>query len=198
MTQVDNRRKAGHYEILGETYAKFEFFENGQNPYSRFLDVDKVDLILCRNDSRRAVYREVQVKYGKLFECTLRWELNLFDFSTFRFFDDNDFAADVNRRDFFVAYLVAPEIGASGQIHFQGDVFIFPVRAFVESIRCAPATGKGKRRVLISRLRNDPSRWFLRRTNKQFDAVTEKTCIEVSQYRRNFGALHHESGPGLA
>ncbi len=33
------RRKAGGYEILGETYAKFEFFENGWNPYSRFLDV---------------------------------------------------------------------------------------------------------------------------------------------------------------
>ena len=42
------RSRAGHYEILGETYAKFEFFEKGWNPYSRFLDVDKVDLILRR------------------------------------------------------------------------------------------------------------------------------------------------------
>jgi hypothetical protein len=42
------RRKAGHYEVLGETYAKFEFFQKGWNPYSRFLDVDKVDLILRR------------------------------------------------------------------------------------------------------------------------------------------------------
>ena len=38
------RSRAGHYEILGETYAKFEFFEKGWNPYSRFLDVDKVVL----------------------------------------------------------------------------------------------------------------------------------------------------------
>ena len=42
---ADMRSRAGHYEILGETYAKFEFFEKGWNPYSRFLDVDKVDLI---------------------------------------------------------------------------------------------------------------------------------------------------------
>ena len=195
--RADNRRKAGHYEVLGETYAKFEFFETGWNPYSRFLDVDKVDLILRRSDSGRAVYREVQVKYGKLFECTLKWEHNLFDFSTFRFFDEDDFARDVDRKNFFIAYVVTPEVGASGQIHYEGDVFIFPVRAFVESIRCAPSTRRGGRRVLISRLRNDPSRWFLRRTNKQFDAVTEKTCIEVSQYRRNFGALAHEAGPGL-
>jgi hypothetical protein len=45
----ENRRRAGHYEILGETYAKFEFFQHGWNPYSRFLDVDKVDVILRRN-----------------------------------------------------------------------------------------------------------------------------------------------------
>ena len=45
---TEARQKAGHYEILGETYAKFEFFENGWYPYSRFFDVDKVDLILRR------------------------------------------------------------------------------------------------------------------------------------------------------
>lgn len=31
--------KSGHYEIHGETIAKFEFFQNGFNPYSRYLDV---------------------------------------------------------------------------------------------------------------------------------------------------------------
>jgi hypothetical protein len=38
MTQAHDRRKAGHWEILGETCAKFDFFENGWNLYSRFLD----------------------------------------------------------------------------------------------------------------------------------------------------------------
>lgn len=63
------RHKAGHLEILGETIAKFEFFERGWNPYSRFLDVDKVDLILRRTENDSPVYREVQVKYGS---CTSR------------------------------------------------------------------------------------------------------------------------------
>jgi hypothetical protein len=43
-----DRRRAGHQEILGETLAKFEFFQHGWHPYSRFLDVDKIDLILRR------------------------------------------------------------------------------------------------------------------------------------------------------
>jgi len=196
MTRAHDRRKAGHCEILGETYAKFEFFENGWNPYSRFLDVDKVDLILRRNDSGRVVYREVQVKYGKLFECKPKWERMLFDFTTWRFFDEDDFADHVGRKDFFVAYVVAPDAGPNGQIQYQGDIFIFPVGAFVESIRCAPSTARGKRRVCISRLRNDPGRWFLRRTYRRFDAVTGETCLEVSQYRRNFGVLLHEQNPG--
>jgi len=58
---ADMRSRAGHYEILGETYAKFEFFEKGWNPYSRFLDVDKVDLILRRRIEGRIFYREIQV-----------------------------------------------------------------------------------------------------------------------------------------
>ena len=43
-----------------ESVAKFEFFENGWNPYSRFLDIDKVDLILRRKDSGRTIYREIR------------------------------------------------------------------------------------------------------------------------------------------
>jgi hypothetical protein len=46
LSRKEIKLKAGHQEILGETIAKFEFFESGWNPDSRFLDVDKVDLIL--------------------------------------------------------------------------------------------------------------------------------------------------------
>ena len=46
LSMKEMKLKAGHQEILGETIAKFEFFESGWNPDSRFLDVDKVDLIL--------------------------------------------------------------------------------------------------------------------------------------------------------
>lgn len=118
------RRKAGHYEILGETYAKFEFFENGWNPYSRFLDVDKVDLILRRKVNGKKIYREVQVKYGKLFDLKVgpAWERELFDVTSWRFFKEDEFTVYLNDTDFFIAYVLAADIG------YRGDIFIFPVR----------------------------------------------------------------------
>src|SRR5690242_18440448 len=85
------KRKAGHYEILGETLAKFEFFEHGWNPYSRFLDVDKVDLILRRSGQGKPVYREVQVKFGKLYPVGPAWERQLFDITSWRFFRSDEF-----------------------------------------------------------------------------------------------------------
>ena len=42
--QVEQRSR--HLEIIGETAAKLLLFQKGWNPYSRFLDQDKVDLIL--------------------------------------------------------------------------------------------------------------------------------------------------------
>ena len=84
--EKEKKQKAGHYEVLGETYAKFEFFENGWNPYSRFLDEDKVDLILRSRNSEIAIYREIQVKYGKLYQVGQKWELPLFDITSWRFF----------------------------------------------------------------------------------------------------------------
>lgn len=59
----ENKARAGHQEIQGETIAKFEFFEHGFNPYSRYLDVDKVDLILRKRSGNSVKYKEVQVKY---------------------------------------------------------------------------------------------------------------------------------------
>ena len=66
MKTAKEKQKAGHYEIYGETLAKFEFFEAGWNPYERYLDVDQVDLILRRRKGDRIIYREIQVKYGAL------------------------------------------------------------------------------------------------------------------------------------
>jgi len=177
------RRKAGHYEILGETYAKFEFFENGWNSYSRFLDVDKVDLILRRKVSGKRIYREVQVKFGKLYPVGPAWERELFDFTSWRFFKEDEFAGHVGQEDFFVAYILARDIG------YRGDIFIFPVRAFVDMIRCG-IPSKGQRKVYISRLHGEDERWVLRRASR-FAKVTDETCLDVSEYRRNFAALLH-------
>ena len=69
-----DKSKAGHYEIHGETIAKFEFFDNGFNPYSRYLDIDKVDLILRKIQGNQIKYIEVQVKFGRLYQCGQKWE----------------------------------------------------------------------------------------------------------------------------
>ena len=179
---ADHRRKAGHYEIPGETYAKFEFFEREWNPYSRFLDVDKVDLILRRVISQRRVYREAQVKYGKLFEQDSGWQSKLFDLSSWRFFKEDDFTPFLGDDSFFVAYVLAAKIG------YRGDIFIFPVRDFVNLIRAGVASG-GAKKVYLSRVRGYDQRWVLRRTQRAFTVVDTDTCIDVSTYRRNVGAL---------
>ena len=177
------KAKAGAEGIVGETYAKLEFFENRWNPYSRFLDVDKVDLILRRKDSGQSTYREVQVKFGKLFEVRRPFERELFDFTSWRFFKENAFAEQLEQKDFFIAYVLSRDKG------YRGDIFIFPVRDFVEKvIRCAIPCGNGQRKVYISRLKGDSERWVLRRKNR-FAQITAESCMEVSEYRRNFDLL---------
>ena len=184
---ADIRRRAGHQEILGETYAKFEFFEKGWNPYSRFLDVDKVDLILRGTTATgQRVYREVQVKFGKLYPVGSAWERNLFDFSSWRFFKEDEFSAQVNQKDFFIAYVLSRD-PTPDKPAYQGDIFIFPVRDFAEIIRCG-IQSKG-RKVYLSRLKGEAERWFLRKKARRFEKITEETCLEVTAYRRNFGAL---------
>ena len=173
------RRKAGHYEVLGETYAKFEFFQKGWNPYSRFLDIDKVDLILRRTNNGTAVYREVQVKFGKLYRVTAAWERHLFDVTSWRFFNKNEFGG-VSRR-LFIAYVLSEDD------EYGGDFFIFPVGTFARIINAAPIAG-GKHRVYISRCKDDPKRWVLRRQTR-FDRISPVTCLDVSEFRRNFSLL---------
>jgi hypothetical protein len=173
------RRKAGHYEILGETYAKFEFFQKGWNPYSRFLDIDKVDLILRKITKTGVLYREVQVKFGKLYRVGTVWERRLFDVTSRRFFKEGEFEGISS--SLHIAYVMSEDDG------YRGDFFIFPVREFAQIVRAAPMVG-GKRRVYISRRKGDSKRWVLRRKAK-FDRLTDETCLDVSEYRRNFGLL---------
>lgn len=178
---TEKRRRAGHYEILGETYAKFEFFEHGWNPYSRFLDVDKIDVVLRRRLDGMPVYREAQVKYGKLFEVGQPWERALFDLTSWRFFREDEFDSYVQQGNFYVVLVLAAEVG------YQGDIFIFPVGDFVRIVRMAIPT-KGQRKVYISRLKDDPKRWILRRKNK-FTVIDDESAVDVSTYRRNFDLL---------
>ena len=179
---ASEKRRAGHYEVLGETLAKFEFFKNGWNPYSRFLDVDKVDLIVRRVVGGVPDYREIQVKYGKLYDCNVKFELPLFDLTSWRFFNKNEFANFAHRTDFFIAYVLAHDTG------YNGDIFIFPVVDFRRIIIGQSIPTKEKVKTYISRSKTDPSRWFLRRKNT-FEEICDETCYEVTKYRRNFRLL---------
>jgi hypothetical protein len=178
---VEKKARAGHYEILGETYAKFEFFENGWNSYSRFLDVDKVDLILRRVVKGERIYREVQVKFGKLHKVGTAWEKTLFDFTSWRFFKEDEFAGQLNRPDFFVAYLLAADIG------YSRDIFIFPIRDFVALVKSG-IPSKGQRKIYISHV-PDGNRWILRKTSK-LTTLDDSSCVDVTSYRRNFALLN--------
>ncbi len=179
---AEDRRRAGHYEVLGETYAKFEFFENGWNPYTRFLDVDKVDMILRRRHKNRPIYREVQVKYGKLFLLKPGQEGGLFDCSSWCFFHEDAFDAYLDHSDFYIALILAADTG------YRGDIFIFPVRDFARLVRLAIPSG-GKRKVYISRSRQDPSKWYLRRIYRVTE-ITPDSTADVSSFRRNFTVLN--------
>lgn len=176
------RRRAGHYEVLGETYAKFEFFEHGWNPYTRFLDVDKVDMILRRRHQNRPIYREVQVKYGKLYPLTSGRESGLFDYTSWCFFSEDAFEDYLDHPDFYIVLILAPDAG------YAGDIFIFPVRDFDRLVRLAIPSG-GKRKVYISRSVHDTNKWYLRRVTKIAD-ITPNSVADVSGFRRNFTILN--------
>jgi hypothetical protein len=176
------RRKAGHQEILGETLAKFEFFQHGWHPYTRFLDVDKIDLILRRRREQKVEYREVQVKFGKLYTCARKWELPLFSVSSWRFFTEKALNDLTEREGLYLAYVLAPDDG------FKGDLFVFPIKTFAECVRRADRLGDGAYRVYISRAHGDEPRWYMRR-KPRFTELTQETVIDVTEYYRNFKCL---------
>lgn len=175
------RAKAGHQEILGETLAKFEFFQHGWHPYSRFLDVDKVDLLLRRRDANNFRYREVQVKFGKLYECRSKWERDLFSCTSWRFFSEKNLTDLLEHPGLFLAYVLAPDDG------FKGDMFVLPAEEFVEIVKAADRLNNGNYRVYISRSVSD-SRWYVRRRWK-FSALDASSVIDVSKHYRNFNCL---------
>ena len=177
----EDKLRAGHQEILGETLAKFEFFQAGWHPYSRFLDVDKVDLLLRRRKKDSLPeYKEVQVKFGKLYTCRAQWERDLFSSTSWRFFSEKNLTDIEERGRLFLAYVLAADHGG-----FQGDMFIFRIADFV---RMADRLGNGNYRLYISRSVADPSRWYVRR-KWNFSTLDESSVVDVSRYYRDFTCL---------
>lgn len=182
----DAKRYAGHQEIHGETIAKFEFFEAGWNPYSRYLDVDKVDLILRRRNGDSIIYHEVQVKFGRLYDVGEKWARKMFDVTSWRQFKLDEFSS--RGRNLYIAYVLVHPSHT-----YQQDMFIFPVSEFDHLVKSAVRNNSKKgplASMFIGRMIGT-NRWFLRRKSR-FDAIGPDTTIEVTKYRRNFGILEGE------
>lgn len=184
---AEKQQQAGHYEVLGETYAAFELFEHGWTPYSRFLDVDKVDFILRKLREKKPVYREAQVKFGKLYSVSSKWEKALFDVTSWRFFKEGEFDAYKQRKDFFLIYVMSAGTGD------DREIFIFPIAIFCDLIEKAISRKSAKlgtkKAMYISRSLADKSRWYLRTAAGQMRALTPENTFEVTKYRRAFHLL---------
>ncbi len=183
--EKSDKLKAGHYEIQGETISKFELFEQGWNPYSRYLDIDKIDLILRkRKNGKEVQYREIQVKYGKLFMCGVKWEKDLFDITSWKFFKKDEFKGYEDNENLYLIYVLSKEEG------YLGDIFVFPMKVFsnILSQSIVSHTKKGeKRKLYISR---SGDQWYARKneiTSRKI--ISNDTCINVTEYRRNFKIL---------
>jgi hypothetical protein len=172
--------KAGHYEIHGETIAKFEFFQNGFNPYSRYLDVDKVDLILRKKENGKVRFIEVQVKYGTLYKVDKDWYRDKFTCHSWKFFKLDEFKDAP--KDLYIAYVL------SLPNDYKGDIFIIPVTKFNELINSAvkSKTKKGgtKAKFMIAH-DHKQDKWFVC-TQSKFQANDISNGIDVTKYRRNF------------
>jgi hypothetical protein len=182
-TEKEKRQKAGHWETLGETLAKFEFFQNKWHPYSRFLDVDKVDLVLRRRRGNVVEYRDVQVKYGKLYEHMATWEHKLFHTTSWRFFNVKELEELENRKDLYLAYVLSKDN------RYEGDIFIFPITEFVTAVKHSVKSGEDRYKVYIMKGNSGQNDWYVRRQGRKFETIDESTVFNVSKHYQNFGCL---------
>lgn len=145
----------------------------------RFLDIDKVDLILRRRKDRNIEYREIQVKYGKLFKVGTKFEKEFFDYTTWRFFNPNEYDF-IKHPNLYIVYI------ASHPGSYNGDIFIFPVKDFITLLKNAIPSGK-KVKLYISHSKFK-DKWYIRKKSK-FTELDKESVIEVTSYRRNFSLL---------
>jgi hypothetical protein len=183
LSEKEKKQKAGHYEVLGETLAKFEFFQNGWDPYTHFLDVDKVDLALRRRRGNLVEYRDVQVKYGKLYENMSKFEHKLFCTTSWRFFTVKELEDLEYRKGLYLAYVL------SRDDRYRGDIFIFPINEFVAAVKQAVKAGDDRYKVYISKGHSGDKDWYVRRQGRKFEKLDETSVLDVSKHYRNFACL---------
>jgi hypothetical protein len=183
LSEKERKQKAGHQEILGETLAKFEFFQNGWHPYIRFLGVDKVDLVLRRRRGKLVEYRDVQVKYGKLYENGSKWERKLFDTTSWRFFRIKEIDDLESFNKLYLAYVLSKDN------RYQGDILIFPIQEFIDAVRKSIKTGEERYKLYVSKGLCDANRWYVRRQGRKFEKLDGLSVFDISEHYRNFACL---------
>jgi hypothetical protein len=180
---IVTEQKPGHLEVIGETAAKLLLFQKGWNPYSRFLDVDKVDLILRRSQKNKTEYREIQVKYRRLFEHNRdRWDGKLFSATAWYNAALDEFKA--HRPGFFILFV----FGYPDR-RIEKDVLIFPSSEFHEIIKKSPPIKEGNKRVLYISKARASTEWYVWLTRRKFSQINHITCQDVTKYLNNFTLL---------
>jgi len=177
-------RKQGHQEVAGETIACFEFWQKEWQPFNHFTDVDQVDLLLRRRTGKKIDYREIQVKYSRLYPAANygRWRGQLFSHFSWLNLETDEFAD--HRPGLFVAVV----LGGIEGLDYNKDFFIFSSKQFHSLIQQAPLFKPGVRDVSFAQGLNGGS-WYMPTQRNRFAELTPETVVDVTNARRNFAVL---------
>jgi hypothetical protein len=175
----------GHLEIIGETIAKFELYQNGWNPFEHFVDDDKVDLVIRKRSADGDIlFREIQVKHGRFYESGKSgWRRTLFARTAWRNFARQEFCED--RKNFFVMLV----FGGTMDFQYAGDTFVFRGSDFHGLLQQLPAFRRGGEEVAMYLALGNDGRWYVLKDRKKIACISQDTCIDVTNARRNFGIL---------
>jgi hypothetical protein len=175
----------GHLEIIGETIAKFELYQNGWNPFQHFVDDDKVDLVIRkRGVNGDALFREIQVKHGRFYPSGKSgWKQRLFKQTAWRNFARDEFKEQ--RKNFFVMLV----LGGTTDFQYGGDTFVFRGSDFHVLLQQLPAFRRGGDEVAMYLSHGNDGRWYVLKDRKAFQTISPETCIDVTQARRHFEIL---------
>lgn len=183
------RARAGHQEVLGETIAKFELFRHGWNPYSRFLDHEKIDLVARKNTGSEILYADVQVKQSRLYPVGERWARPLFDVTSWGFFKPDTF--DSCNPNLVVAMVLVhpdPEGEGASITDYRGDIFLFSALEFSRMLKEAvPSLDNVK--VFLVRDAHDAARWYWCRRWDKGMSLSPDCVIDISKHRQALGVL---------
>jgi len=182
------RAQAGHQEILGETIAKFELFRCGWNPYSRFLDHEKIDLVARKNTGAEILYADVQVKQSRLYRVSQGWARELFDLTSWGFFNPKRFE-HCNPNLVVAMVLVHRETDDGASVtDYTSDMFIFGAQEFRNLLTMAVPSGDSVK-VYVARASDGSGRWFWCKRWRKGMGLDDSSTVDVTQNRQAFHIL---------